>query len=139
MLSRLFDDGRVEITQEEFEIVNNMYEQGCFVTYENDKFTKKQIVGTQDDKIRPILDYDKLEWIETATEEEITENVFIESVRFYNAELEFASKATAELACDIITAEMFEDVKLYMKSIDPYAETQSTLTISRPPVFDRYQ
>lgn len=78
------------------------------------------------------------EWVEDATEEEIAEHNFKESVKFYNEELDFASKATAELACNIITEEMFEDVRLYMKAIDPYSQAKTISSIQRPSIFDRY-
>lgn len=79
------------------------------------------------------------EWIEEATEEEIEIILFDESVKFYNKELDFASKATAELACNIITEEMFEDVRLYMKAIDPYAQPMRAFsTPQRPELFNKY-
>ncbi|MGL5962905.1 MAG: hypothetical protein ACRCZ2_00680 [Fusobacteriaceae bacterium] len=94
------------------------------------------------------LEYNGSEWIETASAEEMEDSDWNSEVEFYNSELEFASKATAELACEIITTEMFEDVKLYMKEIDPYRITKkkkkkgkATVKASRPqrpPVFDRY-
>ncbi|MGL5100374.1 MAG: hypothetical protein ACRC6B_10180 [Fusobacteriaceae bacterium] len=76
-------------------------------------------------------------WIELATEEEIQEINYKDSVDFYNEELAFASKATAELACTIISELEFEDVKAYMKAIEPYSITK----LSRPPrpsIFNRY-
>lgn len=91
--------------------------------------------------VRPVFNYETLEWKESATSEEISEYAFKQSVSFYNSELEFASKATAELACEIISPEMYEDVKSYMKAIDPYAQpsrTRMELKINRPSIFDRY-
>lgn len=81
------------------------------------------------------------EWVETATEEEIREIEFNNSVNFYNSELEFASKATAELGCEIISQEMYADVKAYMQAIDPYAMKKSRMSapIQRPAIFDKYK
>lgn len=94
------------------------------------------------DIVKPIFNKDTDKWEETATAEEIAEHAFRQSVAFYNSELDFASKATAELACEIITPEMYEDVKSYMKAIDPYAPKKMSArklkAISRPSVFDRY-
>lgn len=80
------------------------------------------------------------EWVESATQEEIEEHNFKESVIFYNSELEFASKATAELACEIIDQDTFESVKEYMRAIDPYSQVSRKVFSrpQRPPVFDRY-
>lgn len=83
------------------------------------------------------------EWVETATDEEIREIEFNNSVDFYNSELEFASKATAELGCEIISQEMYADVKAYMQAIDPYAMKKSRMSMSapiqRPAIFDKYK
>lgn len=91
---------------------------------------------------KPVFNKETLKWEETATAEEIAEYAFKQSVSFYNSELDFASKATAELVCEIITPEMYEDVKSYMKAIDPYAPKKMSArklkAISRPSVFDRY-
>ena len=90
---------------------------------------------------KPVFNKETLKWEETATAEEIAEHVLRQSVSFYNSELEFASKATAELACEIISPEMYNDVKSYMKAIDPYAQPTRTimeLKINRPSIFDRY-
>lgn len=84
------------------------------------------------------IQWESPNWVEKATEEEIEEIEFNASVSFYNSELEFASKATAELLCEIITADMFEDVKLYMRAIDPYSQKQFA-KISRPLLFDKYK
>lgn len=92
--------------------------------------------------VKPVFNKEKLEWEETATQLEIEEHTFKQSVIFYNKELEFASKATAELACDIITQEAYADVKSYMQNIDPYSKpirSKMEFKINRPSVFDRYQ
>ncbi|MGL5712695.1 MAG: hypothetical protein ACRCXX_04040 [Cetobacterium sp.] len=104
-----------------------------------------------------------LSWEEGKTEEEIAQIQHEAHVRYYNAELEFASKATAELKCGIITEEDFVPVAEYMRSIDPYApavvgegptvrttmkfslpgtpQSRSTGndTPTRPSIFDRYK
>lgn len=90
---------------------------------------------------KPVFNKEVLKWEETATQPEIDEHRFKQSVAFYNSELEFASKATAELACEIISPEMYNDVKSYMKAIDPYAQPNVAvfaLKINRPSIFDRY-
>lgn len=79
------------------------------------------------------------EWIETATVEEIEKNKLIKNIKFYNDELEFASKATAELACEIISSEVFEEVKIYMNAINPYIEAKHFKTLQRPKIFERYE
>ncbi|MGL5051057.1 MAG: hypothetical protein ACRC6E_10600 [Fusobacteriaceae bacterium] len=80
------------------------------------------------------------EWVESATLEELEEKAFNESIEFYNEELTFASKATAELQCEIISEEMFLSVKEYMQAIDPYAVNtlEVKAVVSRPSIFDRY-
>ncbi|MGL5716613.1 MAG: hypothetical protein ACRCX2_26600 [Paraclostridium sp.] len=90
--------------------------------------------------IKPNFDYSQLKWIETATPEEIEENVWRDEIRFYNEELGFATKAVAELKCEIISQDDFEDVKVYMQSIDPYAQTYKFRDRKiRPDIFNRYQ
>lgn len=79
------------------------------------------------------------EWIETATAEEIEKNKLIKNIKFYNDELEFASKATTELACEIISSEIFEEVKIYMNAINPYVGTKKFSTLQRPKIFERYE
>lgn len=79
------------------------------------------------------------EWVEEATEEEIEIILFDESVKFYNEELEFAAKASAELMCEIITLEMYEDVKSYMQAIDPYGQPMRAYSApQRPELFNKY-
>lgn len=79
------------------------------------------------------------EWVETATDEEIREIEFNNSIDFYNSELEFASKATAELACEIIDQDTFESVKAYMRAIDPYGQPMRAYSAPvRPSIFDKY-
>lgn len=79
------------------------------------------------------------EWVESATQEEIEEHEFQQSVTFYNSELEFASKATAELACEIIDQDTFESVKAYMRAIDPYGQPMRAFSAPvRPSIFDKY-
>lgn len=89
------------------------------------------------------IEWVNFEWKETATEEEISEIEFNKSVDFYNAELEFASKATAELGCEIITVEEYQPVKDYMKAIDPYnkpiSRAVSLKSITRPSIFNKYK
>lgn len=78
-------------------------------------------------------------WVEGSTDEEIEEHNFKEFVRFYNEELEFASKATAELACEIISQDDFESVKEYMRAIDPYKQSMKAFSLpTRPLIFDKY-
>lgn len=84
------------------------------------------------------IEYTGDKWIETATQEECEGYKFIEDVKFYNKELEFASKANIELACGIITEDVFEEVKTYMKSIDPYAGTKTIPEVKRPEIFKKY-
>ncbi|MGL5745816.1 MAG: hypothetical protein ACRCXX_11830 [Cetobacterium sp.] len=112
------------------------FEKGRYF-YDNNKLVEvKHPLGL----VKPVFDYNQLKWIETATPEETEENVRREEVRFYNQELEFASKAVAELKCDIISPEDFEDVKVYMQSIDPYAQTYKFRDKkTRPDIFNRYQ
>lgn len=81
-----------------------------------------------------VFNYEKMEWTETATEEDF----FKQKVVFYNKELEFASKASVELVCGIITEDVFEEVKDYMKSIDPYAEIKTIPEVKRPEIFKKY-
>lgn len=83
---------------------------------------------------------DTEEWEETATIEEISQKEFNKSVEFYNKELEYASKATAEFACDIIDQSEFNEVKSYMRSIDPYSKRTliAKVSLNRPNVFMRY-
>lgn len=88
--------------------------------------------------LKPIFNYRTVEWEETATPEEIEENVWREEVKFYNEELEFASKANVELVCGIITEDIFEEVKTYMKSIDPYAGIKTIPEVKRPEIFKKY-
>lgn len=94
-----------------------------------------------DGMLRAVWNYDLNIWEETATQEEIELHEFNIARDFYNSELEFASKATAELACEIITPEMYDDVRSYMRAIDPYAQkkTRTMSTIQRPTVFDKYK
>lgn len=123
-----------------------LYESGIYELLEGEFIHGDKILNVYDFEIpegilKPAFNYDELRWEETATAEEIAEHAFRQSVSFYNSELDFASKATAELACEIISPEMYEDVKSYMKAIDPYAQpsrTRMELKINRPSIFDRY-
>ncbi|MGL5715370.1 MAG: hypothetical protein ACRCX2_20295 [Paraclostridium sp.] len=121
-----------------------LYKAGIYELNDGEFIHDETILSIHDFEIpegtlKPVFDYNQLKWIETATPEEIEENIWREEVRFYNAELEFASKAVAELKCDIISQEDFEDVKLYMQSIDPYAQNyKRSVKNKRPGIFDRY-
>lgn len=84
--------------------------------------------------IQPVFDYKGLKWVEGANENDRLQSLII----FYNNELQFASKANAEFACGIITEESFEEVKIYMKAIDPYKDFQTILEIKRPEIFKKY-
>lgn len=87
------------------------------------------------------VEWINFEWVETATEEELATEEFRVAREFYNEELEFASKATAELMCEIISADEYAGVKEYMQAIDPYAQTMRVARLSapvRPSIFDKY-
>lgn len=92
-----------------------------------------------DGMLRAVWNCDLKIWEETATQEEIELHEFNLARDFYNSELEFASKATAELACDIIDQETFEDVREYMRAIDPYTQKRTMSAIQRPSIFDKYK
>lgn len=122
-----------------------LYESGMYELLEGEFIHGNKILNVNDFEIpegtlKPAFNYDELKWVETATQEEIDDYNWKEEVRFYNQELEFASKAVAELKCDIISPEDFEDVKVYMQSIDPYAQTYKFRDRkTRPDIFNRYQ
>ncbi|MGL5962994.1 MAG: hypothetical protein ACRCZ2_01135 [Fusobacteriaceae bacterium] len=89
--------------------------------------------------LRGVWNHDLNIWEETATQEEVIEHKLKEAVTFYNSELKFASNATTELLCELITVETFEEVKTYMKAIDPFAIATTLEVPNRPSIFDRYQ
>lgn len=122
-----------------------LYIVGEYTLLEGEKVENLDIIiiGKPTNMLKPIWDYSIFIWSESATEQEIYEHEFNKSVDFYNTELEFASKATAELSCEIITVEQFEDVKMYMKAIDPYKQKSRSIAvmqspISRPELFKKY-
>ncbi|MGL5191860.1 MAG: hypothetical protein ACRC7S_19635 [Cetobacterium sp.] len=123
----------VELTSENgyFEIEDDLYNK-----LEQERILNNMV--TVYDSENKILK--NISWEEQFEENELEEMKFRAEVRFYNQELEFASKAVAELKCDIISPEDFEDVKVYMQSIDPYAQTyKSRDRKTRPDIFNRYQ
>lgn len=120
-----------------------LYKSGIYELTEGEFINNDSILnignfGVPEDMVKPVFDHKTLCYIETATAEEIDEYNFKESVSFYNSELEFASKATAELACNIIDENTFEDVRIYMRAIDPYAQTKILTVPKRPSIFDKY-
>lgn len=144
---KLTDNGLVEAT------AKDLLDKGMYRLADNEVLVGEDVkmlyeFPIPEELVKPALNYETLTWEETATPEELEEAAWDAEVVFYNEELDFASKAHAELACEIITAEMFEEVKLYMKEIDPYRITKkkkkkgkATVKASRPqrpPVFDRY-
>ncbi|MGL5049333.1 MAG: hypothetical protein ACRC6E_01705 [Fusobacteriaceae bacterium] len=128
---KLVDGVIVEKTQEELKLESIIPLQDGEIIENNAIITKEKPTGYKVEWITP-------NWVETATDEEIAEIVLNESIGFYNEELTFASKATAELACTIISELEFEDVKAYMKAIDPYSVTKLTRP-PRPSIFDKYK
>lgn len=116
--------------------VENAEGNPCDYQYVNSKLVYNPIPNDAPEGFT-MPEYNGSEWVETATEEDI----FKSRVAFYNSELEFASKATAELACEIITQESYNEVKSYMKAIDPYAPKMFSMksSVQRPNVFDRYK
>ncbi|MGL5057267.1 MAG: hypothetical protein ACRC6A_07890 [Fusobacteriaceae bacterium] len=103
----------------------------------------KVIPRKQKNMYKPEFCFNSEEWVETATQDEIINLKWKEKCLFYNQELAFASKALTELKCNIISQENFEEVKWYMQSIDPYAETYKhtkiNMKLERPLIFERYE
>lgn len=91
--------------------------------------------------VKPVFDYENLIWVESATEQEIESHMFEIEIELYNIELNYAGKANTELACGVITQEEFNDVSLYISSINPYKKKSRTkrALIERPLLFDRYR
>lgn len=71
--------------------------------------------------IKPKWNADKHIWEESATQEEIEEALLNAQVEFYNGELEFANKALTEYSCETISKQQFDEVKMYIQEINPYA------------------
>lgn len=125
----------------------DLYLEGSYALSEGEKVEENKIIIVPKplDMLKPKWDFTNFIWEEQATPEEIDEYNFNKAVDFYNSELEFATKATAELTCEIISAEHYAGVKEYMKAIDPYAPKTFSLArvkrsaIERPLVFDRYK
>ncbi|MGL5124915.1 MAG: hypothetical protein ACRC6U_02895 [Fusobacteriaceae bacterium] len=128
---KLVNGALVEKTQEELKLELIIPLVDGEIIEDGKLITKEKPLGYKIEWVSP-------NWIETATDEEIAEIILNESISFYNEELTFASKATAELACTIISELEFEDVKAYMKAIDPYSVTKLTRP-PRPSIFDKYK
>ncbi|MGL4997851.1 MAG: hypothetical protein ACRC5T_02510 [Cetobacterium sp.] len=89
--------------------------------------------------LRAVWNHDLNIWEETATSEEITEETFKKNIKFYNEELEFASKVATELTFGLIETSVQDEVKIYMECINPYKDTTLYPEIKRPSIFDKYK
>ncbi|MGL5965021.1 MAG: hypothetical protein ACRCZ9_05105 [Fusobacteriaceae bacterium] len=133
----LQEDGTLrEATQKE------LYETGLYELHEGELFSGDKIVTKYDFEIpqelkKPDFDYEKLVWIETATQEEIEEIELQDSILFYNKELDLASKANFEYICNLITDEQIEEVKNYIIAIEPF-KSGFLANVKRPDIFSRY-
>ncbi|MGL4998353.1 MAG: hypothetical protein ACRC5T_05235 [Cetobacterium sp.] len=119
-----------------------LYKSGIYKLYESEFIKDDTIMNINDFEIpdnivKPVFNYGDTVWEESATEEEIDEYIFNEHVKFYNSELEFATKVNTEFTYGIIESVVYEQVKEYIIDIDPYRPA-TFKSIQRPAVFDRY-
>ena len=94
------------------------------------------------DLVKPIFDKNTLQWVESATPEEIVEHEENKKVEFYNSELNLATKAFTEYDLGLATEQDIQEVKSYMCSINPYRNGVMLFRVStpqRPSIFDRYK
>lgn len=92
--------------------------------------------------VKPIFNKDTLQWVESATPEEIVEHEDNKQIEFYNSELNLATKAFTEYDLGLATEDDIHEVKNYMISIKPYKNGAMLFRIGRiqrPSIFDRYK
>lgn len=129
---KLVDGILIEKTTEELKL------EGIMKLSEGDIVFDGKVVNIEKpDGVKVVWDIDG--WVETATIEEIEEHNFKKALNFYNEELEFAGKAATEFACEIIAKSTFDEVKEYMKAIDPTVVVKGYYVPNRPSIFDKYQ
>lgn len=95
-----------------------------------------------DTLVKPVFNKETLEWVESATPEEIAEHEKKTKYEFYNSELNLATKAFTEYDLGLATEEDLQEVKLYMCSISPYQKETMLFRmakVKRPSIFDRYK
>lgn len=128
---KLENGNLVEKTQEELKLEGIIPLQDGEVIINNELVVKPKPNGVK-------IEWQSPNWVETATQEEIQLHEFEEAKVFYNSELVFATKATTEMACKIITEEQYQEVEIYMNSINPYRTKMNLRAVNRPAIFDRY-
>lgn len=91
---------------------------------------------------KPVFNYETLTWEEGLTQEEIDAIKLVEYLKFYNTELEYASKARVEFDVELITEADYNEVRAYIRAINPYSvdgkPTVKPIVMARPNVFNRY-
>ncbi|MGL5962727.1 MAG: hypothetical protein ACRCZ0_12365 [Cetobacterium sp.] len=134
---KLSNGSLVEATEKDL-VEKGIYKlsDGEFIIGEEVKNKYNYIYPT--DIYKPVFNYEKLQWEEGATDEELEDYIFNKKIDFYNEELNFGTKANIEYICNLITEEEMEEVKNYIIAIDPFKGGLLTET-KRPSVFDRYK
>ena len=92
--------------------------------------------------VKPIFNKETLQWVESATPEEIVQHEDNKQIEFYNSELNLATKAFTEYDLGLATEDDIHEVKNYMLSINPYKNGAMLFRIGRiqrPSIFDRYK
>ncbi|MGL4653900.1 hypothetical protein [Cetobacterium sp.] len=98
----------------------------------------KQIEGA----IKQEFDFDKMEWIETATEEEKRNSEMLKYKNFYLKELQLSTLAQIEFEVGLLTEQEYNNIKFYIRAINPYKEDKiqqtKSVAVIRPEVLNRY-
>lgn len=96
--------------------------------------------------VKPIFDKETLQWVESATMDEIITHEEKEKEIFYNGELGLATKAHTEYDMGMISDTEYNEVKDYINAINPYKMKSvrafsflALPTVKRPALFERYE
>lgn len=88
--------------------------------------------------LKPV--WESPEWVESATEEEIAEHNLSKAKLFYSKEKEYYELVDLDYELELVTEEEMQEVKAYMRAINPYySHLRMTRIAERPLIFDRYK